>query len=97
MFEFFSKRNSNSKSYKTSMILMRQAIKKIEDLPEVTRFGYDEGRNEGFAEGKSFFVTFEIHNLMDSIEVDLTTTCSMPFFTPRKTSNNFLAVIDKNI
>lgn len=97
MFEIFSKRNTCSKNYKTSMIFMRKAINKIEELPEVTRFNYDTERNEGFAEGKSFFITFEVHNLMDSVEVDLTTTCSLPFFIPRKTSNNFLAVIDKNV
>ncbi len=97
MFQFFSKTYQHRVTYKNSMTVVKDAVKSFASNSNVIDHFYDNERNEGFYKGKSFYITYELHQTNEGIIVELTTSCKLPFFVPRTYTNGFIEFLNNTI
>lgn len=97
MLDFFKTTYSTRKAYKLRLSALAEIIKSYESNPNVTELYYDQERNEGCVKSKSYFITFELHQIENEIYLDITTSAKLPFFIPRTYTRGFLQYIDTKI
>ncbi len=94
MFQFFSRTYQNRSMYKLPMNQLSAAVTSFSENPTVVDSYYDEVRNEGFFKGKSYYLTFELHQTNEGIVMEVTTTCTLPFFIPKTYTTGFITYIN---
>ncbi len=94
---FFKRTYQTRQTFKVSKEKLVHAVKSFEQNETVQEFYYDQERNEGFVQGKSYYLTYEIHQTNEGLILEIYVTCKIPFFVPRTYATGFMQYVNQQV